>query len=77
MRLAAKTCRAISPFFSPAIVSMSRPQCLALEVGERFGGSIWFYFPHAFFEAPCKTIEEMELVNALCRLAEYARRKST
>ena len=26
----------------------------------------------AFFEARCNSIEETELVNALCRLAEYA-----
>jgi uncharacterized protein len=45
-------------------VAISRAQCLAYLVCSPF-----------LLEARCKSIEEMELVNALCRLAEYAERK--
>jgi uncharacterized protein len=46
-------------------VAISRAQCLAFLVCST-----------RLLEARCKSIEEMELVNALCRLAEYAERKS-
>jgi predicted RecB family nuclease len=42
-------------------VAISRAQCLA-----------YLVCSPRLLEARCKTIEEMELVNALCRLAEYA-----
>jgi AAA domain/RNase_H superfamily len=42
-------------------VAISRAQCLA-----------YLVCSPRLLEAPCKSIEEMELVNALCRLAEYA-----
>ena len=45
-------------------VEISRGQCLAYLVCS----------PH-LLEPRCKSIEDMELVNALCRLAEYAERK--
>lgn len=45
-------------------VAISRAQCLAFLVCSP-----------RLLEARCKSIEEMELVNALCRLAEYAERK--
>jgi hypothetical protein len=41
--------------------AISRAQCLAYLV----------YWPR-LLEARCNSIEETELVNALCRLAEYA-----
>jgi uncharacterized protein len=44
-------------------VAISRAQCLA-----------YLVCSPRLLEARCKTIEEMELVNALCRLAEYADR---
>jgi uncharacterized protein len=44
-------------------VAISRAQCLA-----------YLVCSPRLLEARCKTIEEMELVNALCRLAEYANR---
>jgi superfamily I DNA and/or RNA helicase len=47
-------------------VAISRAQCLA-----------YLACSPRLLEARCKTIEEMELVNALCRLVEYAGRKST
>jgi uncharacterized protein len=47
-------------------VAISRAQCLA-----------YLVCSPRLLEARCKSIEEMELVNALCRLAEYAQRKST
>jgi superfamily I DNA and/or RNA helicase len=47
-------------------VAISRAQCLA-----------YLVCSPRLLEARCKTIEEMELVNALCRLLEYAGRKST
>jgi uncharacterized protein len=46
-------------------VAISRAQCLA-----------YLVCSPRLLEARCKSIEEMELVNALCRLAEYAERKS-
>jgi uncharacterized protein len=46
-------------------VAISRAQCLAFLVCSP-----------RLLEARCKTIEEMELVNALCRLAEYAQIKA-
>jgi uncharacterized protein len=45
-------------------VAISRAQCLA-----------YLVCSPRLLEAHCKSIEEMELVNALCRLAEYAERK--
>ena len=45
-------------------VAISRAQCLA-----------YLVCSPRLLEARCKTIEEMELVNALCRLAEYAEHK--
>jgi predicted RecB family nuclease len=45
-------------------VAISRAQCLAFLVCSP-----------RLLEARCNSIEEMELVNALCRLAEYAERK--
>jgi len=45
-------------------VAISRVQCLAYLVC-----SLTFLTPR------CKSIKDMELVNALCRLAEYAERK--
>ena len=45
-------------------VAISRAQCLA-----------YLVCSPRLLEARCKSIEEMELVNALCRLAEYAERK--
>jgi len=45
-------------------VAISRAQCLAYLVCSR-----------RLLEARCNSIEEMELVNALCRLAEYAQEK--
>jgi uncharacterized protein len=47
-------------------VAISRAQCLA-----------YLVCSPRLLEARCNSIEEMELVNALCRLAEYAQRKST
>jgi uncharacterized protein len=44
-------------------LAISRAQCLA-----------YLVCSPRLLEARCKTIEEMELVNALCRLAEYAKR---
>lgn len=44
-------------------VAISRAQCLAILVCSP-----------RLLEARCQSIEEMELVNALCRLAEYAER---
>jgi uncharacterized protein len=46
-------------------VAISRAQCLA-----------YLVCSPRLLEARCKTIEEMELVNALCRLAEYADRQA-
>ena len=46
-------------------VTISRAQCLAYLVSSP-----------RLFEARCNSIDEMELVNALCRLAEYAERKA-
>jgi uncharacterized protein len=46
-------------------VAISRAQCLA-----------YLVCSPRLLEARCKTIQEMELVNALCRLAEYAESKS-
>ena len=45
-------------------VAISRAQCLA-----------YLVCSPRLLEARCHTIEEMELVNALCRLAEYAQEK--
>lgn len=45
-------------------VAISRAQCLA-----------YLVCSPRLLETRCKTIEEMELVNALCRLAEYAERR--
>jgi uncharacterized protein len=45
-------------------VAISRAQCLA-----------YLVCSPRLLEARCKSIEEMELVNALCRLAEYAEGK--
>ena len=45
-------------------VAISRAQCLA-----------YLVCSPRLLEARCKTIDDMELVNALCRLAEYADRK--
>ncbi len=45
-------------------VAISRAQCLAFLVCSP-----------RLLEARCKSIEEMALVNALCRLAEYAERR--
>jgi uncharacterized protein len=45
-------------------VAISRAQCLA-----------YLVCSPRLLEARCKSIEEMELVNALCRLAEYAESK--
>ena len=45
-------------------VAVSRAQCLA-----------YLVCSPRLLEARCKSIEDMELVNALCRLAEYAERK--
>jgi uncharacterized protein len=45
-------------------VAISRAQCLA-----------YLVCSPRLLEARCKSIEEMELVNALCRLAEYAERQ--
>jgi uncharacterized protein len=45
-------------------VAISRAQCLA-----------YLVCSPRLLETRCKTIEEMELVNALCRLAEYAERQ--
>ena len=42
-------------------VAISRAQCLA-----------YLVCSPRLLEARCNSIEEMELVNALCRLAEYA-----
>jgi uncharacterized protein len=42
-------------------VAISRAQCLA-----------YLVCSPRLLEARCKLIEEMEVVNALCRLAEYA-----
>jgi len=42
-------------------VAISRAQCLAILVCSP-----------RLLEARCQSIEEMELVNALCRLVEYA-----
>jgi hypothetical protein len=47
-------------------VTISRAQCLAYLVSSP-----------RLLEARCKSIEEMELVNALCRLAEYAAQDPT
>jgi predicted RecB family nuclease len=47
-------------------VAISRAQCLA-----------YLVCSPRLLESRCKTIEEMELVNALCRLAEYAQIKAT
>jgi uncharacterized protein len=60
---AAKTYRAISFLFSRnrLNVAISLAQCLAFLVCSP-----------RLLEARCNSIEEMELVNALCRLAEYA-----
>jgi predicted RecB family nuclease len=46
-------------------VAISRAQCLA-----------YLVCSPRLLEARCKTIEDMELVNALCRLAEYAEGKA-
>jgi uncharacterized protein len=46
-------------------VAISRAQCLAFLVCSP-----------RLLEARCKSMEEMELVNALCRLAEHARIKA-
>jgi uncharacterized protein len=46
-------------------VAISRPQCLA-----------YLVCSPRLLEARCNSIEEMELVNALRRLAEYAERIS-
>jgi superfamily I DNA and/or RNA helicase len=45
-------------------VAISRAQCLA-----------YLVCSPRLLEARCNSIEDMELVNALCRLAEYAERK--
>jgi uncharacterized protein len=44
-------------------VAISRAQCLA-----------YLVCSPRLLDARCKSIEEMELVNALCRLTEYAER---
>jgi hypothetical protein len=46
------------------VVAISRAQCLA-----------YLVCSPRLLEAHCNSIQEMELVNALCRLAEYAERK--
>jgi uncharacterized protein len=46
-------------------VAISRAQCLAILVCSP-----------RLLEARCQTIEEMKLVNALCRLVEYAQDKT-
>ena len=46
-------------------VAISRAQCLA-----------YLVCSPRLLEARCNSIEEMELVNALCRLAEYAEEKA-
>jgi uncharacterized protein len=46
-------------------VAISRAQCLA-----------YLVCSPRLLEARCKSIDEMELVNALCRLAEYAQAKA-
>jgi hypothetical protein len=56
----------ISFFRKRLNVAISRAQCLA-----------YLVCSPRLLEARCKTIEEMELVNALCRLVEYSGRKST
>jgi len=45
-------------------VAISRAQCLA-----------YLVCSPRLLEARCNSIEEMELVNALCRLVEYGTRK--
>jgi uncharacterized protein len=47
-------------------VAISRAQCLA-----------YLICSPRLLEARCRTIEEMELVNALCRLAEYAQKENS
>lgn len=47
-------------------VAISRAQCLA-----------YLVCSPRLLEARCNSIEDMELVNALCRLAEYAQLKAT
>jgi hypothetical protein len=47
-------------------VAISRAQCLA-----------YLVCSPRLLEARCKSIEEMELVNALCWLAEYAQVKAS
>ena len=46
-------------------VAISRAQCLA-----------YLVCSPRLLDARCNSIEQMELVNALCRLTEYAERKS-
>ncbi len=46
-------------------VAISRAQCLA-----------YLVCSPRLLEARCKSIEDMELVNGLCRLAEYTERKA-
>ena len=59
--------RAVSHFFSAAIASTQQSPT-------RSAWLIWFARP--FFLGPAAIrLEEMELVNALCRLAEYADRE--
>jgi hypothetical protein len=65
---AAKTYRAIPRFSSRATPSMWRSRVRNVSL-------IWFV-PRAFLRPAAISIEEMELVNALCRLAEYAEREA-
>jgi hypothetical protein len=43
--------------------------------GEFLKRSLYLVSSLRLLEARCNSIEEMELVNTLCRLAEYAERK--